>query len=644
MFATLRERGSIVVASLLILVPLLWPDAMAYAAETSWSAQTVVRLGPGEGFAALLGDLAKTSPDLKASVCNSIYVIFIPGILGTKLEKTDGTVVWGEGRPRLNDLDLGANPNLRPVSALESYTTFFGRTDIYRSMFDALIELASCSGSYASFAYDWRKDFDDSAKHLETFILNLKDDSGRPALRNKTLVFVAHSMGGLVLKEWLRDWFLRTPRENRQPKYGFKQISEVLFLGTPHEGSPTALYNLIEGYQDINGTWYENSVYKYLFSELHPVSFSFPSIYRLLPGYQSTAPILRYCQRGKCGAPDETAINHFNGEHWQHYDLASKIAPRTDTARNEFYKLIGKRLQVAQGKNERLAAFRIPDEIGRQYFFGDSLKTIRRMVLTNKLPQRSSRLQLDIGEQGGDGRVTIDSARHFSQTAHGRVAFWLTEEHGLLFADRRFRRALQETMSQQPEVVTALAKAIQTDPNALAVAAAETQFLVPFSMKLTSNRFLPSEAASISAYEANRLLIKTRFERGLFQETNWSSQFLETGDIAFESAPQFGSKDQAMYMAMYLVEKDDPAKRARATNSMGLAFMGSGDCASAEAVLARAKDPSESAPGFLINTYGLALECLGRFVDAASAFTLASERGSEVAKINLERVKLRQRN
>src|SRR6266542_6143564 len=119
MCAFRKIRRVVVSAGVLVLILGPWTIMNAYATEPLWSSQAVVRQVPGEGFQGVLGDLTKTSPKLRASVCNSIYVIFIPGILGTKLEKADGTVVWGEGRPKASDLDLGTNPNLRPMSTLE---------------------------------------------------------------------------------------------------------------------------------------------------------------------------------------------------------------------------------------------------------------------------------------------------------------------------------------------------------------------------------------------------------------------------------------------------------------------------------------------------------------------------------------------
>lgn len=420
-----------------VVAVLVWLFLSPLATPSLAEDEASLRLAPTNEFGGLVASLARTAPSVQSGICKSVFVVFIPGILGTKLAKADGTVVWGDGRPNARDLALKTNPDLRPVEALEEYQSFFGRTMIYKPILDALVELNLCRGSFTSFPYDWRKPLGDSARQLDTF---LRDKRGE-AIRGKAILFVAHSMGGLILKEWLRDHYLGVPGADRSARYSFTRIAEIIFVGTPHEGSPTALYNLMVGYTDINARWYENEVYKHLFESLHHSSFQFPSVFRLLPPFDPKNPTLRYCPGDRCGSPDETPINHFNADHWKHYDLASKVAPADQAGRAAFYQELSEMLQTAQEQTNRLLAFQIPKEIQRRYFFGDELPTIRALVLTDKQPGLRMRIKYDAPTRSGDGRVTMESARHFSRQSERPTQYPLGEEHGLLFADWRFRRA-----------------------------------------------------------------------------------------------------------------------------------------------------------------------------------------------------------
>jgi hypothetical protein len=82
------------------------------------------------------------------------------------------------------------------------------------------------------FTYDWRKTNAAIASYLANFIDFILDRTGA----NKVNI-IAHSMGGIVTKQYLLD----------QAAAGSSKIDNLIFVGTPHLGSPNAPYSMITG-------------------------------------------------------------------------------------------------------------------------------------------------------------------------------------------------------------------------------------------------------------------------------------------------------------------------------------------------------------------------------------------------------------
>lgn len=148
-------------------------------------------------------------------------LIFVPGIMGSLLTSRGlGGVWWIDARSRghINDLRLGsdgltdADPraDVAPLAIDMQYEGFFAAvfgTELFR---------------HASFPYDWRKPPWVITDQFRDKVFHVSEGSGREPVH-----IVAHSMGGLVVRAALM----------RHPEL-WSRIGRIVFLGTPHYGSP----------------------------------------------------------------------------------------------------------------------------------------------------------------------------------------------------------------------------------------------------------------------------------------------------------------------------------------------------------------------------------------------------------------------
>ena len=226
-------------------------------------------------------------------------VIVIPGILGSRLvDETSGNVVWGvvgkgSSDPRTAEgLQQMALPmqagvplrslrdKVRPDGALESLDVkLFGiarvKPEAYASILNAL-----GAGGYQDqdlgeagaidyggdahytcfqFGYDWRRSLPENARLLGEFIeekrREVRAEHARrygPAAGRAPVKFdiVAHSMGGLLTRYYLRYGKAPLPNSDRVPTptwAGARHVEKVVLVAPPNAGSIYALSQLHEG-------------------------------------------------------------------------------------------------------------------------------------------------------------------------------------------------------------------------------------------------------------------------------------------------------------------------------------------------------------------------------------------------------------
>src|SRR3984893_2294747 len=179
----------------------------------------------------------------------SDVIVLVPGILGSVLVK-DGREVWGSSGSSvghnlitfggaLNMLELpheiGHDDPKDGVTAL--YGPKFWKADGYGRLANHLKERFTLTpatngqtGNLLEFPYDWRLSNQLNAQRLSERVVPLlerwRQSTSNP---NAKLIFICHSMGGLVARYFL------------EVLGGRELVSKLITIGTPYQGSINAL-------------------------------------------------------------------------------------------------------------------------------------------------------------------------------------------------------------------------------------------------------------------------------------------------------------------------------------------------------------------------------------------------------------------
>ncbi len=208
-------------------------------------------------------------------------VIIIPGILGSYLDKEDGTEVWPNVLGALASINDNYLDDLILNSDGKNSSVDINPPDIFREIkfegagittfdvnyFQGLIsklgENYTEGNDMFVFPYDWRFDINSIAVNkLDGFIDNVLNQTGADKVD-----IIAHSMGGLVTKAYIAD-------------FGGSKIGKFIDIATPQLGSPDSLKIISYG-DNLGISWLG-------FLGLNPdevkkISQNFPSVYELLP-------------------------------------------------------------------------------------------------------------------------------------------------------------------------------------------------------------------------------------------------------------------------------------------------------------------------------------------------------------------------
>lgn len=180
-------------------------------------------------------------------------IVYIPGIVGSRLLNSNGTTVWGtvSALPKVNQLkcsETGSSVNAITADSSDENGAF----NSSKFIFNALKTTYKNSYDVLFFSYDWRLSCGTAAKKLQSALSNYS-----------SVIIVAHSMGGLVASK-----FIAMSAENRN------KVKKFISIGTPYLGAVKGLWvmetgRLIDVPVDID-------IFKAL-------ACNFPSIYELLP-------------------------------------------------------------------------------------------------------------------------------------------------------------------------------------------------------------------------------------------------------------------------------------------------------------------------------------------------------------------------
>lgn len=371
-------------------------------------------------------------------------VVVIPGILGSKLVDERGTKVWGSFTFGAADPDFPHGARLVALPMKKGALLSELRDDVYASdVLDTVtvdigllqgFELAAyidimktlAAGRYRDqslgdsgavdygglhytcfqLAYDWRRDISEQARMLHDVIaeaqLIAREELGLQDDAPVRVDVVAHSMGGLVLRYYLRYGPNPLPEDGSIPEItweGAKNVRQAILIGTPNAGSILSLKQLVSGF-NLNP----------IFPNYRPcILGTMPAIYQLLPRTRHARVV---------DAETSEPIDIFDADVWERYnwgiispdedDKLRELLPGVDSrearleiARDHLEKSLAKARQLHEALDKPASP---PEGTTISLFVGDAENTPSVFGVT-----RTGKIRL-LETAPGDGTVTRDSA------------------------------------------------------------------------------------------------------------------------------------------------------------------------------------------------------------------------------------------
>ena len=343
-------------------------------------------------------------------------VVVVPGVMGSGLQRQDGTRVWLSWANAVGSYELAlpctlplcdSKDELRPHGLLGAdalLPRLFGFTE-YADLLDLLqgagferagLELNG-KPTYHIFSYDWRRDLVESARRLGEQLDELADRMGDPDARFN---IVGHSMGGLVARYYLR-YGGAEPRDGMPVTWaGARRIQNLVLVAVPNGGSIAALDALFHGHRVGFSTT----------TLAPPVVCGMPSIYQLLPPAGAPAFI------DEKGEPFDADLH--DTELWRRHGWGAFAADGrgvdavTAERRQRFAEAALLRARAFHGALSACPAQPCPVRVIS--LGGDCLPTLARAVLPRRegAPPRFEALNPSESMamyEAGDGRVTRSS-------------------------------------------------------------------------------------------------------------------------------------------------------------------------------------------------------------------------------------------
>jgi pimeloyl-ACP methyl ester carboxylesterase len=327
-----------------------------------------------------ISHLARKAPNL----------VFVPGVMGSVLASYGlGGVWWIDARTRhhLNDLrlspdglqDADLDHDIQPVATDIGYSPFFCAVLNHRDL------------GHISFYYDWRKPLAASAPRLRETVLDAWRDNG-----GHDVHLVAHSMGGLLVRATLM----------RYPEL-WQRVGRIVFLGTPHYGSPAIagyLKNHLWGFNllAVLGRYLDRTTFRSMWGVLE-----------LLPAPTGVYPDTRQMEGTSSKASD---VPHHPCANFDMYDAAAWLLELTSAEEQRLQTVLNAaarfhrelydwHLSLEQERRDRMAVIA-----------GVGYKTLFRIAyrqgnsfLWKRMIKETSRRAGD-PHRDGDGRVPLASA------------------------------------------------------------------------------------------------------------------------------------------------------------------------------------------------------------------------------------------
>jgi hypothetical protein len=410
------------------------------------NAQLTVRPPPGAEVAKAINLLPPNdqAPIKQARDETFPVFIFLPGVLGSKLTRTENglkTVIWGDMKLRLRirdfisriDATLGYREN--DVVEAEILDDFYIDTDaghfgfnIYGHAYQSLkLMNLSNTDNILRFAYDWRQSNKNSAIAFQNWLCQPKQ---LEKIKNRPVVIIAHSMGGLVLKYWLKHFYENESCPGSDKFSGLMKIRKIMLVGTPNFGAPKALVALASEYSVFidpsdNPFWLSAARIDAatLSRAVNKHGIYFPSAYELLPIVNTNDTCFRNPEWPKTVELHLTSgeagkFDLFDATTWKELGWPRQLAgnSRLEFVQNRLPAL----LRSAKEFLCDVASFDVDAHFDVIRFFGDDRDTVCTVTIIQPV---NSRMPFEIRVEPmcpGDGTVPRWIGRAEGQTLEER--------------------------------------------------------------------------------------------------------------------------------------------------------------------------------------------------------------------------------
>jgi len=199
-------------------------------------------------------------------------VIFIHGYGGAKIGCPGKDLWFSLPLPRVDQMRLDSDDPCARASGPTGLLMDVGGGDIYGGA-SRHFEDITWPGRHFDYVWDWRKSPADAVAGLDELVEKARKDIGVSRVQ-----FVAHSMGGLVVREYLDD------------AARAEKVQRVVTVGTPYWGSPKVIFPIAAG---TEVPWFSMMDVFIVNDWLKAATRSFPGHFALFPSSRAYGPWLK---------------------------------------------------------------------------------------------------------------------------------------------------------------------------------------------------------------------------------------------------------------------------------------------------------------------------------------------------------------